>query len=62
MSAGIKQQFAQSSCMQGSWAEGESWWPASVYAVLPKGYLELRLEPTAMHPEVTALPSVFLSK
>ena len=43
-------------CAQGLWAEEESWWPACIHAVLPKGYLELRLEPTAMHPQVMTLP------
>ena len=46
-------------CTQGLWAEEDSWWPACIHAVLPKGYLELRLEPTATHSEVISWPLSF---
>ena len=49
-------------CTQGLWAEEDSWWPAFVHAVLPKGYLKLRLESTAMHPEVTSSPTSSLDQ
>ena len=39
--------------MQGFWAKENSWWPGSIGAVLRKGYLTLRLDPSPMHPEVT---------
>lgn len=48
----LRQLTISITCTQGLWAEEESWWPAYIHAVLPKGYLELRVEPTAMHPEV----------
>lgn len=46
--------------MQGFWAEEDSWWPGTVSAVRPKGYLKLRLDPTPMHPEVTAVSTSYL--
>ena len=39
--------------VQGFWAKENSWWPGSIGAVLRKGYLTLRLDPSPMHPEVT---------
>ena len=43
-------------CVQGYWAEGGSWWPATLESILPDGdELELRVDPTPAYRDVTPL-------
>ena len=42
--------------MQGYWAEGGSWWPATLEGILPDGdELELRVDPTPAYRDVCPL-------
>lgn len=42
--------------MQGYWAEGGSWWPATLKGILPDGdELELRVDPTPAYRDVCPL-------
>ena len=42
--------------MQGYWAEGGSWWPATLEGILPDGdQLELRMDPTPAYRDVCPL-------
>ena len=50
----LKTRLLVPALLQGYWAEGGSWWPATLDAVLGGGRLQLRVDPTPAHKAVRA--------